>query len=399
MPSSEQHQSQHSRRRRQRSKIGTTGRTVVTAALVAYGTYRIGKWAWDQIQDWNESLNNQESSTPEQRRFYHRLRRERLSKCHDEVLHTLEGFFSTIRRFMESETDCTLQQETLKQQRRNRQKTSYENAQKEQESDLWAAIQIETMTRLIATAYAHTILYILLTVQIHLIGGYLFRKAAQEQQQQQRDPSSMSFPSTILHQISDQFRNQKNLSINPEVYRSLFLQTSHIFLDQGLPDLVNMVRNAVQRAMTRDVWNISNPDTALHMTHDKFQDTIVTIRNDLECNELNRILQKIVIEPMLIPNHNDDVKALMEETCDVMESPVVRDALLESLNVTFDIMKHEHWSLIFGGEDRPVAQVIAQVKHTTNSFYRQGVVATENLYCVNMASLTSVKELADVCFN
>jgi peroxin-3 len=305
---------------------------------------------------------------------------------------------------MENVTDCTLQQEVLKQQRRNKQISNNDSLQEDEEADLWDAIQIETMTRLIATAYAHTILYLLLTVQIHLIGGYLFRQAVEEHQQQRRqeqqEPSSMSFSNVILHQINNQFRTQKKFSNNPEVYRSVLLQTSHRFLDQGLSKLVCMVRLAVQRSMNRNVWNISNPSSALHMTHDKFQDTIIAIRNELDRNDLTNILQKVIVEPMVISNDNgDDVKALIEETCDVMESPVVRDALQESLNMTFDIMKHEHWSLIFGGEDRPVAQVIAQVKHTTNSFYRQGVVATDNLYCVNMASLNSVTELADVCFN
>jgi peroxin-3 len=246
---------------------------------------------------------------------------------------------------------------------------------------------------MIATAYSHTILFVVLTVQVHLLGGHLFRLAS----------SSTSANSVVA---------DDNTDAAAASHRTVLTETYHQFLDDGLITLLEIVREAVEDAINCPEWNVLDPASALHMTRDTFQTAVDRIRNRVEeSTSSQNILQRIIVPP---DTNGDTTTAtteavtgdkvalfLLEETWDLLESPVVNDAFKDCLDGTFDMMRTQHWdSILFVGEDRPLAQVIAQLKHTTNSFYRNNKGDDDGTpYCSMMESLPSVAELSDVSFN
>jgi hypothetical protein len=93
--------------------------------------------------------------------------------------------------------------------------------QQRQQELLWQQITEQTLTKLLTTAYAGTLLFLSLTIQIHWIGGNMFRESNNNENQQ---------PSSAQH-------HQQQAAI---------LTKSHeYFCQQGLPLLIDTIRRAV----------------------------------------------------------------------------------------------------------------------------------------------------------
>lgn len=428
--------------------------TVVTTTVVAYGAYRVAAWAWN---NWNNEPSNPndeqnevlskvysrshrpETSMQERRdkksAHSYRLRRQRMDRCRGETIKAMEDFLPTLRRTIEAATDTLAETQELKRLREERRISANKDDEtetesrlqaelKDRETELWDVIKVQSVTRAVATAYAHTILFLVLTVQVNLLGGRLLQEQTQEKQVLSSS-SSTSRNSSGSSAASDQIERYQ------ASHRMVLLKTYEFFFDRGIVALVHTVRRAVA-AVLSDV-SVSDP-SSLRMTRETFQRIISDIRNGLEGRPSTptssqtrsrqrhplRLLQ-FLLPPeagleMAVPD--ELARTILDETWDLLESPVLEDAQRDCLGVTFELMRDHGWGNIFAADPyeesqsrwttKPLANVVIQLKHTSKSFFEQGLAGGEfsvfgpraivNVYLGAMEMLPAVLELADASF-
>ena len=409
--------------RRRRSILPSPG-TLVTAAAVAYGSYRVVSWVWNAWNDRNEDNEHQTqysggqprtSAVDSFRESPHRrsqsqqqwrLRRARLERCRNEIATALKDFLPSLRRSIELATDTSEETKALKMLRAD--KLNGIMPKEYQERDLWDTVKVQSFTRMITTAYAHAILFLVLTVQVNLLGGRLF------DEQMRNHESSQS--------LGDDSVASDRMSSYQESHRLVLTRTYEYFFQRGIASLVQTVERAVSDVLAD--WDVTDP-SSLHTSRDILDDAISKIRDAVEGRNGRRRSRRprsmirflLPPEPCLdAPVADELAQSILDETWDLMESPVLEDAQRDCLNVTFDLMRDQGWGTMFCNPDapqhasspwttKPLASVITQLKHTSNSFYKAPgtlVLAPRpvvNIYVTAMERLPSVLELGDVSFN
>ncbi len=450
MSTDDQESRQHRRPRRWRAPSLSS---VVTAAVVAYGTYRLVSWAWNNLSDHRREEEENDDFTEvysrstrrenaTQRRdslrsdFHndpsvhsYRLRRQRMDRCRGETIKAMDDFLPTLRRAIEAATDTIAETQELKRLREER-RVSISNSEgaengslqlqpelKDRETELWDVIKEQSVTRAIATAYAHTILFLVLTVQVNLLGGRLL-------EEQVSNKSSSSSRNSADSGASDRLESYQ------ASHRMVLLKTYEFFFDRGVVALVQTVRRAVS-AVLSDI-SVSDP-SSLHMTRETFERIISDIRNVLEGRgpsspgqSRSRRNRPLSLLRFLLPPEagleatipDELARTILDETWDLLESPVLEDAQRDCLGVTFELMRDHGWGNIFAADaydesqtrwtSKPLANVVIQLKNTSKSFFEQGLSGGEfsvfgprsvvNAYLGAMEMLPSVLELADVSF-
>lgn len=303
-------------------------------------------------------------------------RRQRLARCREETRKALHNFMPTVRTTIEGATNTSKETKELK-------KLRAEKSDEERQAELWETIKTCAVTRMVATAYAHTILVLVLTVQIHLLGGKLFQK---QQQHEQSEEDMDSYQTS---------------------HRQVLLHTYAYFFDKGLLSLVQSVRRSVSHVLGD--WDVSDP-SSLNMTQDMLEQALQEIRNVVlygtskrTSRRSPRSLLRFLLPPETIgAEETDDLsQSILDETWDLLESPVLEDAQAECLNVTFDVMRDQGYSKLFDSEQtttQPLAKVIAQFKQTSNTFYNHEEPSSSNDYYYSLEKLPSLLELGDVSF-
>jgi hypothetical protein len=341
--------SPHAGRRRRTSGIGS----VVTTALAAYGTYHLAVWAWNA---WNayaddEKENGQNKNT-QSSSLLNRLRQRRMTLCRREIANTLSSLGTIMRRKIDEGTDLTLYRSQLKEIRKLQ-----SNSTKHQEEVLWMKIQVETVSRLITNVYAYTLLFTALTIQANCLAGSMSR-----------------------NKVNDEGKEE-----GVDEHSALLLSYDEFLERGGVDDLLNSVRNAVIDAIMD--WSIQDP-SALRMTAPRLQEAINQIRIQMETGNL---LQKYIVVDKF-ESLIDNV-ALLNETYDLLESPVANDATRDCLNCVFAALEQHHMTHIFGSPttDVPLARVVTQLKTTTSNFFQPDVLipVMEKLPAVEDAARTS----------
>jgi hypothetical protein len=382
---------------RQRAKVGT----IVKTAAVVYGAYRLADyWFSNNRADDEEVQEEEETSegilqglldlsgrsrtkiTARSPQIPPALtwkdRRQRLARCREETRKALHNFLPTVRTAIEQATNTSKETKELKKLRAEK------SDDEERQAELWETIKTSASTRMVSTAYAHTILVLVLTVQIHLLGGKLFQK----QQQQEQSEEDME-----AYQTS---------------HRQALLHTYDYFFDKGLLSLVQTVRRSVSHVLGD--WDVSDP-SSLNMTQDMLEQALQEIRNVVlygtskrTSRRRPRSLLRFLLPPETIgaEEPDDDLsQSILDETWDLMESPVLEDAQEECLNVTFDAMRDQGYSKLFDSEQtttQPLAKVITQFKQTSNTFYNHQETSSSNDYYSSLEKLPCVLELGDVSF-
>jgi Peroxin-3 len=415
----------HSRRRRERPTLTT----IVSVAAAAYGTYHLTSWAWkkwkavdnEQQNDSREATTDHNPSN-EPKSNYHegrpgdirhgrspmnprqwRSRRQRMVRCGDETKRALQGLLPSLRRAIEETTDVSKETQMLKKLR-----ASGDGHQSTEAISLWETVKVRAVTRVMATAYAHSILLLVVTVQIHLLGGKLFEEQLQSSSTKDSGCSSDSSASDVLHAYG-------------ESHKIVLKHTYKYFFEHGVPALVKSVERTVSSAL--ETWKFSDA-SCLSITRRSFDDALNRIR---AADELAPVYSTSgrprSLLRFLIPRSEgftEDITDnlagwILDETWDLLESPVVYIAYTDCLDLTFARMRDGHWGKIFERNEhsddiaepvaRPLAQVISRLKHTSRSFFETQYSALQgdqeilfNSYCEEIQSLASIMELADVSF-
>lgn len=409
------------RKRRQRSSAPSVG-SMVTVAVVSVGIYRLASWAWES---WNNTNMNDEeadlreqpilsgmrdvllSDPPQQQnqqnhRQRWRLRRQRLERCREETSNALRDFLPTLRRAIENLTDITEETKKLKKLRSERR-----DEQRFEEKELWDSIKIKAVTRMITTAYSHSILFLVLTMQVHLLGGRLFV----EQIKLQTTSSTIGVDSLASDRMSSYQAS----------HRLVLTSTYDFFFEKGIGLLLQTVEGAVMTVISD--WDVTNPES-MYTRFDVLNDAIQRIREIVEGRTRRsprrpRSLLRFFLPPEqgAEPTVADDLaQSILDETWDLIESPVFEDAQRETLSTTFDMMRDQSWSKIFvEGQNslpqhaschyttKPLAHVVTKLKATSNSFFDQEQAAPlssgANRYIPTIQRIPTIVELGDVSFN
>jgi hypothetical protein len=397
--------------------------TFVAAAVVAYGTYRLVGWAWNswivsRSEDSADHHHEEEahvvrdiivSGTPQvnNRRQKWRLRRQRIARCREETVNALNDFLPALRRRIEELTDCSEETKALKDLR----KATTNDDRRDKEREIWNAIKVKAMTRMISVAYAHTILFLLLTVQVHSMGGKLF----EEQAHSLEAASSLGVGSAASHRMTSY----------QESHRIVLTKTYDFFFDQGIILLVAAVEKAVDIVVAD--WDVTH-HSSVHTSRDMIDTAIKEICDNMEGRKGRpsrrpRSILRFVGPPEQSFDSavSDDLaQTILDETLDVLESPVFEDAQRDCLATTLDLMREESWSKIFLVTDlphhasspwteKPLATVISKLKSTSNSFFEPPPEGTQstfkhsvpsvNIYLPSLERIPTVVELGDISFN
>lgn len=388
------------RQRRRRTTVSVGN--VVAATLVAYGTYRVADWAWNTYKkkdkdddehqqrsavygtSWMSSflqssvMGSKTSDSPSLNRW--KLRRQRMTRCREEVHQALSGFLPTLRTIVHENTNTASAMQRLKQIREQRNSVPSSDTATE-EAECWRHIQTETMTRLLTIAYAHSLLFLVLTTQVNLLGGKLLQEAMMEDQR--TSASSVASSRMSGYQSS---------------HKEVLQHTYAYFMETGAHALLDTVRKAVEHVMNED-WNVLDADCQ-DVSVERFQGALDELRSLIEDglpltspHRKPRTLLRFLLAPEEQTSVQDELaRSILNETWDLVESPVFMDAQVDVWNTTFEMMR-QVWSSIFTA---PWAQILTQLKHTTNSFYD----TSSNLdYCSMLEALPTVLELGDVSFN
>jgi hypothetical protein len=334
-------------RRRQRRSVGTT---LVTTAVVTYGAYRLAGWLWnndnDNDNDYEESHSNAggwsswiSSSFPHQPqqpsldpRTQWKLRRQRIHKCREESIQACQTCWPSLLDKIDQDTNTSAVTRRLKDLRAS---------QDGHNDDLWKEIYVETLTRFLSSVYAHTLWLCMSTLQIHYIGGRLFRKE----------------PPLIAEE------------------KSMLLESHQYLLQQGLDLLIPIIRRTVQ-PLLHD-WKAKTTITK--------KDLLTLLANaqrslDSSFSKNDTKYARSWIR-FVLPDETVD------EIWDISKSPVWDDAHHQLLEETMQVLL----VLPETDEDVPVAKHMAPLKKAC-----QKIALKENYQ--RWIALPTLLELGDVSF-
>jgi peroxin-3 len=366
---------------RRRRRGGPSLTTVVTTAAVAYGTYRLASWVFDTWNGNNSEDEENEMHEPEAmqsmparslRPSYatidRRTRQVRRMQCRVETAKALNDFLPTLKKILEEQTNFSGETRQLKQLRVTPQLDSSIS-----KSDLWDAIQLKSVTRLVATAYSYTLLSLTLNVQLHLLGARLL------QQQQQLDEAN---------------ENDSGFDDSTSRHKIVLTRTLDEFFQQSVPSLVNVLMKTIKEALVD--WDVTDT-TSLEITSDKFQEKLTQIRMTMEQSPLITFIVPESDKAQEAGDINPIAKYILDETWDIMESPAWEVAERDSLDTVFHMVRAQGWDpAIFGSDQeksKPLAVVVTKLRHTvTDVFYKN-----EGLFA-ELDRLSSVIELGQVSF-
>ena len=377
------------------------------------------------------------------------VRNTRMERCRHEASRAMMDFLPTLKKAIMKETDISAEMEELKSIRilkntreesnsgeehrqgkqQQQEEKSGDSSVREREGELWNRIKNKSITRLVTTVYAHAIVFLVLTVQVNLLGGRLLKEEQEGGNFEQQHASSSSSPDE-----SDRYRSS---------HKTVLAKTYHHIFAKGIPSLAEAVAKAVDDALQN--WDVLGGDDAslddVSSWMEMVRDVIEKRQQQKGCNNNNNSSSALV--QFVIPDeeaeeeqssdHDDELaRYILDETYDLLESPTYANAERLCLDVTFTHLREEGYAKLFspvqinikrGDDDEeeeeriPLAKVITFLqKPTVATFYNapshkaemedwEGVFrmmeeplpSAPNVYIPKFSH--AVTELSYICFN
>ena len=372
-----------SRRHRNQRKHSRSLTSMATTALAAYGAYKFTSWVWNKVTD--ESENHSASAHRGQTQSYMRQRRQQIAKCRKEVITTSSSFLNTLKLRVDSLTDVSQETKLLKQIRSGQ-------VEEVSQEDLWDTIKVRSITRMIATAYAHTILALVLNVQIHLLGGKIFRKKIEARGDE----------ADFIEKEDD---NKENY------HQQVLVYTLEYFFDEGLNALVQDLQAKVEKHF--EAYQVMNEDSrsVKVINLQEFDDAVSKVKSDFE--QVSFIQYICEFDGKASTASMEEVQFILDETLDVLDSPSFEIAKEELLEKTMKGL-HDEYKILFQGDgdegSKPVVTIVTKLKKICTSFYKSPEERSEDTfidipmsaypskYLYFMDRMNSVRELGDFSF-
>ena len=387
----------YDRRRRRRPPSHpspfSSAASVATAAALAYGAYRLGSYVWNSYHqedgyyhsdddmcechedprdrnihgdtrcsyrsrrsrgDWSEFNHRQRSHRPPPQEgndggnannlhVSSMVRNGRLVRCRTETTRAMMDFLPTLKKTVAKLTDVGLETEQLKLLRvQRRERNDVTEEERTRERELWNAIKNKSVTRLVTTVYAHTIVFLVLTVQVNLLGGRLLREEGGDEV-------------TGL----DRYRSSHQIVL-AKTY-------NHIFAN-GIPSLVEAVSTVVETVVQG--WDVlgSVNDGPFVKKKDcvSLQDIsswMEKVRDEIELRPRRGISSSSALARFIIPEEdkagnnqdgmsnnessNELAKYILDETYDLLESPTFANSERSCLDATFAHLQNNGYVKLF----------------------------------------------------
>ena len=333
-------------------------------------------------------------------------RQQRMIQSNKEIMSAMREFAPTLKKIVDSNTDYSLEVKTLKQLRKKLKKPSQQRQQKaetnevdglmsstarafdsddeERERELWEGVKRKSITRLLLTAYAHTLLFLVLYIQILILGRL------QLDEEKEEKAHDADFPVK---------RNESS--------KVVLTKTYEFFFARGLPALSSAIEAAVDKRLC--CWTVMNID---QMSEREFEAGIDAVRWNFDSE--NAITSFVVQGNEVLDQVKDLInRVVLEETWDIMESPLFANAWKESIGQTLIELKGI-WMHVF--KDRrnelsdpsklkfPLATIVTRLRNCSNLFYCEDKGEKTNNDRMNaqlsrLFSLQSVGALGNACIN
>jgi peroxin-3 len=412
------------RQRRNRNK-STPIVSAATKALAVYGAYKLASFAWNKFFQSDDDVNIGEDGEPRYHEQYHthqrhtskaimKRRQQQLVKCKRETIATFDTFLNSFKTVIEAMTDFSKQTKLLKQMRSenvsdNSDTDAAQGADMASKQDLWNDIKIRSITRMISTAYGHSILVLLLTVQIHLLGGKIFRD---QLEQELKGGAGISLGSSTSTSTSISNEEPEECHVEGSHHKEVLVQTLEYFFQHGLTNLVSDVQKVVECQLSD--WKVMNENdqSVGSVTLHEFEGGMESIREKLDTISYTQYICEFDGDDSL---QSEEVRFILDETLDILESPVFAGAKNEVLFMTFDILRERGYGPLFratqDNEAQPLVTIVTKLKRICNSFYTSPDETSEDrwverpmssypsIYLFHFDRMNSVREVGDVSFS
>jgi len=345
-----------SRKRQLQSSLLTVG----VSAVVTFCVFKLWEWIRNQKQQIPQSQRNDASLI-----VHDQLRHERRLRSKMETLKALQGLLPSLRRLIESHTNARDETNALREIRAKKQ--DMDGALREREAQLWSVLQTKILTRLFVTVYAYTILFLVLTVQVNVLGGALLEEQLRDEWLENEEPGSCT-------------------SCYQSAHRLVLTSTYDYFFETGIAALVSHVEAIVEAAL--EDWHMT-----VRVTEAEVASKMAAMRGSIERLDLLQLVIPPSPQDMETLEDGPLATRMLDEMWDVLESPCMQDAQQSCLALTFDTIRQHHWS-----SAKAVASVIPRCKVAAASLYEEQAYLGNKTYAAKMETLRFVQELAAVSF-
>lgn len=416
------------RRTERQRRSGSTVKTLATTAALAYGAYKTYEYfnnetdnsVWDGISQWMSSLILEEEGTSASSaaatrsrgrhskrldaRTRHKQSLQSIRKCRQEVIKAYSTCWPALQHVIDTKTDTAKRTKELRELRKG--DATVES--KVRQNALWKEIQLETLTRLVSTEYACSLLLLSLTMQLHWIGGQLF---------QRKYGMHESSPAATM---TDDSRWAQEVMMESHQYMA----------SQGIPLLITAVRRALSVSSMQD-WTATT-----FVSRNELHDLLLHIDQYLErggggSTYTRNWIRLVLPDPTLGDDSDDndedcddadmrrdcgDAKLLMLESIwDLAESPAWQDAQVQTLETVRKQVCGMGWGRIYGGDSPrnvqapeavPLAKLMAPFKTACSIVSLSGSTEVEkgkraknkNSAVHKLQKLPAVMELGEISF-
>ena len=393
-------------------------------AVVAYGTYRLAKFAWDTyfeeeddpdaddglLTPYNNSANRSSNNNLN-------VKMIQLRRCRVEASRALVDFLPHLKVRIQGipQVDAAEAVKCLKAIRKSKRNNNGSDDTATKEAELWEVVKVRAVTKFFVSAYSFVLLFLVLTVQVHLLGS----KKVKDQlidadfSPRQEDDNTGTIDAdgdSLLREGDDDEMGETSIDAATvqERHHLVLKCTYDYFFQHGLPALSQAIETAVLNCMAG--WDMSN---LVDVKEEDFIAVLNDIRNTVEVKDDNNVrpasnkcvaklaessalLQYIVQNAESVEIDDPSVRYVLDETWDIVESPAFGVALTECLKSTLQISREG--LLVFRSTPNPpsLAQVVTQLKQTAGNFFVDEINA---VYLTQLATLPTVHELGLASFD
>ena len=379
------------RRRKQRNPI----LTAAGVAIAAYGTYRLAKFAWET---WHTtgSNNNVDTAAEEEEEMIlfensinasEDLKRVRIQRCRVEANRAVMEFLPSLKACIDGlecvdVTECIRELKSIRRGKKNGDESAVHDNHAKRESELWELIKVRSLTKYVVGCYSYTILFLLMNVQVHLLGS---KRIQNEVLQQSKDDENSTI--ATLQESEDSITN---------THFTVLKKTYDHFFQNGIPSLAETISKVLSKHLIG--WDMRSPNG---IRQEIFRNMIKEVRQVLETepqsNQSSPLLEYIIQdESQVDPDETVVVQHVLDETWDIVESPPFIGALNECLDVTFHLSQNKLTIFEATSSSFSLAQVVAQLKQTLASMLSD---ESQKNYLDKLVLIPKVKQLGISSFD